>query len=76
MNNGDKPADTYVTSEIRKGQRYSVVIEGLTKREYFAGLAMQALMADSEWDIPVSRVGNVAVAVADELLKALENNND
>ena len=72
MNNGDKPADTYVTSEIRKGQRYSVVIEGLTKREYFAGLAMQALMADSEWDIPVSRVGNIAVQAADALLKALE----
>ena len=72
MNNGDKLADTYVTSKFRNGQTYSSVVEGLTKREHFAGLAMQAVMADSEWDIPVSRVGNIAVQAADALLKALE----
>ena len=79
MNNGDKPADTYVTSEIRKGQRYSVVIEGLTKREYFAGSAMQGLCASNPnitRDCDSLTIALLAVGVADELLEALENNND
>ncbi len=42
---------------------------GLTKREYFAGLAMQGLANDSVW-VPVD-IANMAVALADELIAAL-----
>jgi hypothetical protein len=46
---------------------------GLTKREYFAGLAMQGIMAS---DSPLRRdrhdVAKRAIEVADELLKKLE----
>lgn len=50
--------------------------KGLTKREYFAGLAMQGLLAaqspykqciDAEW------TAKTALNCADELLKELEN---
>lgn len=50
---------------------------GLTKREYFAGLAMQGLCANylreniTGWNI--STYAKEAVAIADELLKQLES---
>jgi hypothetical protein len=55
--------------------------KGLTKREYFAGLAMQALLSNPEWMkvnnnikflMPKDIVSDVAVEMADELLKRLE----
>lgn len=48
---------------------------GLTKREYFAGLAMQGLLANSYPDIVSlheKKVSEWAIAVSDELLKQLE----
>jgi hypothetical protein len=44
---------------------------GLTKREYFAGLALQGLLASD--CLPVSQVARMAVDQADFLLKALED---
>lgn len=45
--------------------------DGLTKREYFAGLAMQGLMSNST--IIVNDIENIkqCVLIADELLKQL-----
>lgn len=47
---------------------------GINKREYFAGLAMQGLLAaDLDWevsDVP-DEVAKVAVKYADALIKAL-----
>ncbi len=54
---------------------------GLTKREYFAGLAMQGLLSNSEWMknyqgekyiMPDDVVAQVSIQFADELLKQLE----
>lgn len=47
--------------------------EGLTKREYFAAMAMQGLMTRGrEGYLTVERVGEISVEQADALLKALE----
>lgn len=54
--------------------------EGITKREYFAGLAMQGLTSNSDWaktsgddwDDYKKRLASGAVEIADELLKQLE----
>lgn len=55
---------------------------GLTKREYYAGLAMQGMVANiktGKLDDILEIPGNVAkwsVAFADELLKTLETEHD
>ena len=46
--------------------------DGLTKREYFAGLAMQGLASDSANDMGYRTIANIAVDMADALLEALE----
>ena len=43
---------------------------GLSKREYFAGLAMQALIVRN--NVSNERIANDAIEIADELLKQLE----
>ena len=48
---------------------------GLTKREYFAGLAMQGMLADTRLSGPHHECGEQAVKFADALLEALETNN-
>jgi hypothetical protein len=45
---------------------------GLTKREYFAGLAMQGLLASGPHDCDLRGIAYDAVCAADALLKALE----
>jgi hypothetical protein len=48
-----------------------VMREGLTKREYFAGLAMQGIIASGNYS--ELEVASCAVNLADELLNQLEN---
>ena len=50
----------------------NVEVEGLTKREYFAGLAMQGLISGRVYVNETTLVQN-AVLVADEILKELED---
>lgn len=50
--------------------------DGLTKREYFAGLAMQGLMACSEITASRKEIAEESVKMADELLKALDNGTE
>ncbi len=47
---------------------------GLTKREYFAGLAMQAYVSSHEWreDMSPQKTAFAAVYMADALLEELE----
>ncbi len=52
------------------------VSPGLTKREYFAGLAMQGILANKQYDPPrrqrLDGMADDAVAAADALLAKLE----
>ncbi len=68
MDNGNKPA--YPVIEENKEPNKS----GLTKREYFAAMAMQGMIAgDSQWSQTHSqyRCAEIAVNYADELLLSL-----
>ena len=87
MNNGDKsihatPAGrSYAVQKV--GEHSADIVagapaqSGLTKREYFAGLAMQGILANHTGPLHIGpgRCAAVAVDHADALLKALENNN-
>lgn len=71
MENKDKPA--FPTSEVKLSG--DIIIDGgLTKREYFAGLAMQGLHS---WLInpsekQLSEYAKICVSMANKLLKQLE----
>lgn len=70
MSNRDEPAFPMVEQRGEEGQRY-----GLTKREYFAGLAMQGLCADPSYRVLISSAEHAAqnaVAIADAILAELE----
>lgn len=70
MRNGNEPA---FISQYRDGP----VFGGLTKREYFAAMAMQGLMAsDFHGEIGFDACALVAVKQADALLKALEETHE
>lgn len=47
------------------------VVDGLTKREYFAGLALQALIPVLEDDASMEEIADAAVSAADVLIEAL-----
>ena len=71
MKNADKPINPVLT------QNPSLI--GLTKREHYAGLAMQGLLALPDkgtygsLDEAIERICEVSVKFADELLKQLED---
>ena len=91
MNNGKQPisptmytkfgdgADDY--QPLKDGQKtgWEVKFGGLTKREYFAGLAMQAMISNpniirpKEIDEDFICFSERAIRYADEILKQLEN---
>jgi hypothetical protein len=89
MENKDKPAFGFVdnrsnSNEYCNGVPFNEgIYYGLTKREYFAGLAMQSFITTyiSEEDtisiIDKCKVdiARMAIAYADELLKQLESSN-
>lgn len=74
MNNADRPAFPADTDRLPSGAY------GLTKREYFAALAMQGIFASgrikSEGQVTVEHIGYsvgiLAIAAADALLAALD----
>jgi hypothetical protein len=76
MENGKQGAFSSVDLD---NQHFQV---GLTKREYFAGLAMQGLMSNPEfikvgtfdfkYNKTAERVSSISIKVADELLKQIE----
>lgn len=79
MKNGHKPAFAH---SLPKDVEYvdTTVYDGLTKREYFAGLAMQGLLANNvvtQQHVSSHRhlIAQHSVAQADELLKQLDSTN-
>ena len=81
MKNADKPINPIVQEEnIGQGGKILMCTEyGLTKREHYAGLAMQGLLALPDkgtfgsFDEAIEWMCEVSVKFADELLKQLEN---
>lgn len=67
MKNGETPAFQSIMTDL------TTFHYGLTKREYFAGLAMQGLLGSGRryTDMP-KQIAEAAVKQADELLKQLE----
>jgi hypothetical protein len=64
MENGKQSAFTGIVNEAYQ--------HGLTKREYFAGLAMQGILSDGGIVNSKSHIAEQAVNLANELLKQLE----
>lgn len=74
--------------ENRNQNAYPITIEdngnasvthlGLTKREYFAAMAMQGYVVNrlAQCDIGRKRIAEWSVKMADELLKALETKSE
>ena len=83
MKNADKPINPIVQEEnIGQGGKILMCTEyGLTKREHYAGLAMQGLLANCNGGMTSggnhifspNGISELAVLHADELLKQLEN---
>lgn len=68
MKNGERPINPILDlNEDKSGLR------GLTKREYFAGLAMQGFCACPNLEISREGLAIESVRQADELLKQLQN---
>ena len=76
MKNADKPINPVLTQSPSLQNDTSL---GLTKREYFAGLAMQGLISSCDWNFTtfnkdlIEATSKNAIDLADELLKQLEN---
>ncbi|MDV3536818.1 hypothetical protein CMU91_14965 [Elizabethkingia anophelis] len=72
MKNANEPISPVLTQSALLQNETSL---GLTKREYFAGLAMQAIIPNWNLMKGVERgaVADIAVKMADSLLKQLEN---
>ena len=83
MKNADKPINPIVQEEnIGQGGKILMCTEyGLTKREHYAGLAMQGLLANcnggmtsgGSYTFSPNGISELAILHADELLKQLEN---
>lgn len=74
MKNADKSIHANVTIIETEGVNKGNVIttDGLTKREYFTGIAIQGALANQDTDITeVKLVCELAVKYADEILKQL-----
>lgn len=84
MNNLNKPAFP-ILNELRGidfdaagvFNKYEAFTSGgLTKREYFATMAMQGILGNSQYSTLAPAVAIEAVSYANALLKELEKNND
>ncbi len=74
MTNGDDKAfqDKTIFTTIVDGKTESAVMpDGLTKREYFAAMAMQGIIGTVSADDYAHGIAEDAVDLADELIKAL-----
>lgn len=85
MKNADKPInpifeDNLIDPGYSNDTQLICLNNGLTKREYFAGLAMQGLISSftekasyGGWGTEMEETIKCAINYADELLKQLEN---
>ena len=67
MENGNNLIHSFNNDEYSEGN-----FVGLTKREYFAGLAMQGICASNGWEQSMDGIVKASVEMADKLLKELE----
>lgn len=78
MENKNQPASPATIHKVKGEEVETVSFPGLSKREHFAGLAMQSLAglerqsSESHSKDVASRVAIQALFFADELLKQLE----
>ena len=77
MKNSDMPAmplDSVAESDVSQGYEYECA--GLTKREHFAGLAMQGILANQNYESPrrakIAGMVEDSLHFADALLQELE----
>lgn len=85
MKNANKPINPVMMQQVGENEfraskdndpiEWRFPTEGLTKREYFAGLAMQGILA-SGFQTTTGKIIESAIEHADELLKALENEKE
>lgn len=77
MNNADMPAMPNLKKWVSENAYESISDGGLTKREYFAGLAMQGLLSGAcfESKYHFTDLQTEAVGIADALLAKLEKSN-
>ena len=71
MKNSEQPINAH--SEWNRCE--NVILQGLTKREYFAGLVLQGLMANNREEVMTQneeQLAKWAINHADELLKQLD----
>lgn len=75
MKNADKPAyPVHGGGYYDDDPRNHTIGGGLTKREYFAAMAMQGMLASlSGISSDYSQIAHMAIEQADELLKQLES---
>jgi aminopeptidase-like protein len=77
MENGKQPAFA-VSKEMCEMPNGKTNIEeypyGLTKREYFAAMAMQGMLANNNGNYSTVDIAQHSVRMADDILKRLENN--
>lgn len=79
MKNADKPInpifeDNLIDPGYSNNTQLICLNNGLTKREYFAGLAMQGILANSGLNnIKEENVAEISVLCADKILEELEN---
>ncbi len=81
MNNGDLPANPVrgannVPFDSKQGFPSGLTV-GLTKREYFAAMAMQGMLSNNHLNggngFSGDEISNLSAQAADSLLKALES---
>ena len=76
MENADTPAMPVNAHDYAVNGGYESDSFGLTKREYFAAMAMQGIMANNMYDAPrrnkLEGMAVDAVSMADALLKELD----
>lgn len=72
MNNSNKTAFPVEYTEYEHGLPVKKVTEGLTKLEYFAGLAMQGMLSNIPSDTNREYISLRAVLFAEALIKQLE----
>jgi hypothetical protein len=58
---------------VPKPKDVSLPITGLTKREYFAAMAMQGILSCQQGDFPSDLIAKSAIVCADALIKELNN---
>jgi hypothetical protein len=72
--NGDGENDFIPLNDGEEPFVFAKKMGGLTKREYFAAMAMQGLLASTSGQVNEQWTAESSVILADELLKQLENN--